>query len=148
MMNLVVDPVEQQPVDHALVLAEGLVDVFEPRRRDAWPQRVDARGGRIPSLQERRAGVGAGTWHVMLQAALDVPVTGGDTLDARAGHRNQLEGHRAEGPHAAEREVEQRVFRKRLDHPSRESAMTLPVLVQEPGLDADGGRCRGHGNLQ
>ena len=44
--------------------------------------------------------------------------------------------------------VEQRLLGKGLEHPPGKPAMTLPVIPQEPGVDADGRRGRGHGDLQ
>ena len=101
MMDLVVDPVEQQPVITPWYWPKAVSTAWK-RRAGCRPQRVDARGGPSQRCRMPRGCRGG-------NLADDAPVRvrrashRWRSLDAGRGHRDQLEGHLAERPHAAER---------------------------------------------
>ena len=129
MMDLVVDDVEDEIVQHARILAERRQRLLEPLGRDLPPQRVEL----LPCFRPTGAGCSAFGRGSRLADVFQSPESAPRTIGTR--HREHLERERAERPHAADREGEQLVVGKRVDDAPGQPAVSLPVGQQRFGRD-------------
>jgi hypothetical protein len=144
MMDLVIDPVEEQPVDRTLPLAERLVDLLEALRRDLRPQRVDLPGYLVPAREELLSCRRFRRLRVVIEIAHHRPLPRGQTPDTGRRHRDHLQRHRRKRAHPADGEPEELILREGLDDAPGYPPVPLPVLQERlVGDDNAGSRSIG-----
>ena len=132
-VDFVIDGVLNGHDTGLLPLVEDFVEGEELGWRDFGEFFVEERGVFVPEAKE----VGLCGGFGVSDAG---PIAGGDAVDDGNGHADHLEGHVAEGAHAADGEGEELVLGEGFDGASGEAAMLLPVVEEGFGGDeGDGG---------
>ena len=149
MMDLIVDPVQQQPGDAPLILTERAIDLVEALRRYLRPQRADLIGHLIPEPKNLSLRRRSGRLRVVCKLVDRCPLSRGQSADAGARHRDHLQRQGRARAHPADGETEQFAFGERLDDSPGQPPMPLPMLEQLVGPDDERGirGLRNHGEL-
>ena len=149
MMDLIVDPVQEQPGDAPLILTERGIDLVEALRWYLRPQRADLIGHLIPEPKNLGLRRRSGRVRVVCKLVDRCPLSRGQSADAGPAIEIISNARAAHGRIPPTEKRNRSPSGEGLDNSPGQPPMPLPVLEQLVGPDDERGigGLRNHGEL-